>query len=129
MPGQSDVFIARIGHQAKRSGRTCCAASNRRLARNAAGALKPDVILFGEPLPYEALSGAQHEALACDVMLVAGTSLEVMPAADLPMLAKRRGARLILVNLDPTPLDHAMDVVIRADVAKALSQLARAILS
>ena len=52
-----------------------------------------------------------------------------MPAADLPMLAKRRGARLILINLDPTPLDHAMDVVIRADVAKALSQLARAILS
>jgi len=92
------------------------------------GALKPDVILFGEPLPYEALSGAQQEALACDVMLVAGTSLEVMPAADLPMLAKRRGARLILVNLDPTPLDHVMDVVIRADVAKALSQLARAIL-
>ena len=43
--------------------------------------------------------------------------------------AKRRGAHLILINLDPTPLDPAMDVVIRADVTKALSQLARAILS
>jgi NAD-dependent protein deacetylase/lipoamidase len=93
------------------------------------GALKPDVILYGEPLPYEALSGAQQEALACDAMLVAGTSLEVMPAADLPLLAKRRGARLILVNLNPTPLDDAMDVVIRADVSKALAQLARATLS
>ncbi len=93
------------------------------------GALKPEVVLFGEPLPFDALSGAQQAALACDVMLVAGTSLEVMPAADLPLLAKRRGARLILVNLEPTPLDHAMDVVIRGDVTRALAQLARAILS
>ena len=47
--------------------------------------LKPDVILFGEPLPYEVLSAAQQEALACEVMLIVGTSLEVMPAADLPL--------------------------------------------
>ncbi len=92
------------------------------------GLLKPDVVLFGEPLPYQPLCEAQREALVCDVMLVIGTSLEVMPAADLPLLAKRRGARLILVNRDRTPYDAAMDVIIRADVAGALSQLALAVL-
>lgn len=92
------------------------------------GLVKPDVILFGEPLPYDAISAAQQEALAADVFLVVGTSLEVMPAADLPLLAKRRGARLILVNLSPTPLDDRMDVVLRADVVKTLQQLWKALI-
>ena len=91
------------------------------------GLLKPDVILFGEPLPYQTIIAAQQEALTADVMLVIGSSLEVMPAADLPMLAKRRGAATILVNLTPTPLDRQMDVVIRADVVKTLQQLRRAL--
>jgi NAD-dependent deacetylase len=91
------------------------------------GLLKPDVVLFGEPLPYDALSAAQHETLAADVMLIVGSSLKVMPAADLPLLAKRRGAATILVNRTPTPLDEQMDVVIRDDVVKALQQLRRAL--
>jgi NAD-dependent deacetylase len=82
--------------------------------------LKPDVILFGEPLPYEVLSAAQHEALACEVMLVIGTSLEVMPAADLPQLAHRRGARLIMINRTPTALDDQADFIIHDDVSRAL---------
>jgi NAD-dependent deacetylase len=86
--------------------------------------LKPDVVLFGEPLPYEMLSRAQEETLSCEVMLIVGTSLEVMPAADLPLLAKRREARLILVNLTPTALDPQMDVVVRMDVVDALQVLA-----
>jgi NAD-dependent deacetylase len=85
--------------------------------------LKPDVILFGEPLPYELLSAAQQEALACEVMLVIGTSLEVMPAADLPLLAQRRGARVILINHSPTPLDAEVDIVIHADVIQTLERL------
>jgi NAD-dependent deacetylase len=88
------------------------------------GLLKPDVILFGEPLPYDTISRSQAEALRCDVMLIVGTSLEVMPAADLPLLARRRGAKLILVNLSPTPLDSAMDVVVRLDVEAALDRIA-----
>ena len=91
------------------------------------GLLKPDVVLFGEPLPYEALSAAQHETLTADVMLIVGSSLEVMPAADLPLLAKRRGAATILINLTPTPLDERMDVVIREDVVKTLQQFRRAL--
>lgn len=91
------------------------------------GLLKPDVILYGEPLPYATLNTAQQAALACDLMLIIGTSLEVMPAADLPLLARRRGARLALINLTPTPLDAQMDVCIRADVVTALAALYRAV--
>jgi NAD-dependent deacetylase len=82
--------------------------------------LKPDVILFGEPLPYEELSLAQQECLACQVMLVVGTSLEVMPAADLPLLARRRGAHLVVINRAPTALDDQADLIIRDDVSRAL---------
>ena len=92
------------------------------------GLLKPDIILFGEPLPYDAISAAQQETLSADVMLIVGSSLEVMPAADLPLLAKRRGARTILVNLTPTPLDDRMDAVIREDVVKTLQKFRRALI-
>jgi NAD-dependent deacetylase len=91
------------------------------------GLLKPDVILYGEALPHETLAAAQQAALRCDVMLVVGTSLEVMPAADLPMLTRRRGGRLILVNRDRTPLDDKADVLIRADVVKGLQAVWRAL--
>lgn len=88
------------------------------------GLMKPDVILFGEPLPYDIVARSQAEALQSDVMLVIGTSLEVMPAADLPLLARRRGAKLILVNNSATALDAAMDVIVRLDVETALERLA-----
>jgi NAD-dependent deacetylase len=92
------------------------------------GLLKPDVVLFGEPLPYDAIITAQQEALAADTMLIVGSSLEVMPAADLPLLAKRRGASTILINLTPTPLDDQMDVVIREDVVKTWQRVHRALI-
>ncbi|MCO6450346.1 MAG: Sir2 family NAD-dependent protein deacetylase [Caldilineales bacterium] len=72
--------------------------------------LKPDAILFGEPLPEWEIVRAQELALRCDLMIVAGSSLKVMPAADLPALAKRRGARLIIVNMAGTAYDHLADV-------------------
>lgn len=82
--------------------------------------LKPDVVLFGEPLPESILIAAQEQALHCDLMLVVGSSLEVMPAADLPPLAVRRGARLIVLNLGATPCDHLADLVLNGDVAQVL---------
>jgi NAD-dependent deacetylase len=90
---------------------------------NCGGLLKPDVILFGEPLPLKAFTAAQEAALRCDLMLVIGTSLEVVPAADLPLLTRRRGGRIVLINRTPTPLDRLADVVIRADVVQALKRL------
>jgi len=82
--------------------------------------LKPDVILFGEQLPQNAWMEAQREARHCDLMLVAGSSLEVLPVAGLPMQALDRGAHLIIVNNNPTYLNVRADVVILEDVAKII---------
>jgi len=84
------------------------------------GVLKPNVVLFGEELPAALLIEAQRLARQCDLMLVAGSSLEVAPAGDLPGLALAAGARLIIVNREPTPYDAEAEVVIHADVAEAL---------
>lgn len=91
------------------------------------GLVKPDATLFGEPLDYESLKLAQQAALRCDVLLVAGSSLEVEPAADLPHLARRRGAQVILVNRQPTLADSIAEVIIRGDVATVLPDLVAAL--
>jgi len=84
------------------------------------GVLKPKAVFFGEPLPMDVLLDAQAEAQTCDLMLVAGSSLEVVPAASLPFLARSLGADLIIVNQEPTPADGGADVVIHEDVADIL---------
>jgi NAD-dependent deacetylase len=88
-------------------------------------AIKPDVILFGEQLPYQEFSAAQSEARNSDLMIVIGSSLEVAPAGDIPLLATRTGSRLIIINLEPTPADHFADVVIHDRAAIALPEIVR----
>lgn len=88
--------------------------------------LKPNVILFGEALPARSLMAAKRAITRCDLMIVAGSSLEVAPASDLPMMVLARQARLIIVNRDPTYLDDQADVLIRDDLARALPALAAA---
>jgi len=88
--------------------------------------LKPNVILYGEQLPAAVMWEAQRYTRQCDVMLVAGSSLEVVPACDLPRLARQHGARLILVNLQPTYMDDQADVTLHADVTDVLPQIAQA---
>jgi len=90
------------------------------------GLLKPNVILLGEQLLETVLREARAAARRCDVMVVAGSSLEVMPSASLPLEAVERGARLILINIGQTYLDERADVLIQADVAEILPQLAAA---
>ena len=84
------------------------------------GVLKPSVVLFNEPLPEEAYKRALLESRTCDLMLVVGTSLRVYPAAYLPAIAKQRGARLAIINMEPTPFDDVADVVIQARAGEAL---------
>jgi NAD-dependent deacetylase len=88
------------------------------------GTLKPDVVLFGEQLPQKAWLEAQREARQCDLMLVAGSSLEVLPVAGLPMQAMDRGAHLIIINNSPTYLNVRADVPILEDVARVLPAIA-----
>ena len=87
--------------------------------------LKPTVVLFGEPMPVAVM----HEALAlaqrADVMLVVGSSLVVHPAADIPLAAVRSGARLIIVNAEPTPFDSLAEVVIHGRAGEVLPEILR----
>lgn len=92
------------------------------------GPLRAATILFGESLPPEALQAAVDAARNCDVMLVVGSSLIVNPAAQLPILAKREGARLAIINRTPTPLDRLADVRIAAEAGPTLGALATALL-
>jgi len=93
------------------------------------GLMKPDAILFGEQLPQKAWYDAQRECRACDLMLVAGSSLEVLPVAGLPMQAVDRGAHLVILNNSPTYLNVRADVVIQEDVAEILPAIAEQVLN
>ncbi len=77
------------------------------------GILKPDVVLFGEALPQETLQEATRRSQNCDLFIVIGSTLVIYPAAYMPTYAREAGARLAIVNLTPTPLDHYATVVIR----------------
>jgi len=73
-------------------------------------------------MPEEQMQRAAIEAQLCDLFIVLGSSLTVFPAADLPVQAKYHGARLVIVNRDPTELDEQADVVIHAGIGDTLSQ-------
>ncbi|MBZ0284232.1 MAG: NAD-dependent deacylase [Anaerolineae bacterium] len=87
------------------------------------GVLKPNVILFGEQLPIQQLMGAQDAARNTDLMIIIGSSLEVAPASELPLLATRAGAKLVILNLENTHLDAKAQVVIHADAAEILPEI------
>ncbi len=89
--------------------------------------LKPNVILFGEELPIHVFNQAIDEARRCDLILVAGSSLVVTPAADIPFRAVDSGARSIIVNFQPTAFDSRADVVIHEDVATVLPSIVQAL--
>jgi NAD-dependent deacetylase len=84
------------------------------------GLVKAATISFGQAMPEDAMQRAEALALACDLFLVAGSSLVVYPAAALPLLANRNGAKLVIVNREPTPLDDSADLVIRAEIGVVL---------
>lgn len=90
------------------------------------GVIKPNVVLFGEQLPIEAVNAAMEHVRQADLILVAGSSLEVMPASQLPFRVYEQGGRVIVVNLAPTHIDDRADVVIHGDVAEVLPRIAQA---
>jgi NAD-dependent deacetylase len=92
------------------------------------GILKPDVVLFGEALPRSAVRKAESLFATADLVLVVGSSLEVYPAAALPLPALRAGARMIIVNQEATRLDGEADVVLAGDAADILPALADEVL-
>jgi len=76
------------------------------------GFIRLSVVLFGESLDSQMLKRAEQESQQADLFIVLGSSLVVSPANMFPMIAKENGAKLIIVNHDPTPLDSMADVVV-----------------
>lgn len=85
--------------------------------------IKPNVILFGEQLPVRELLAAKDAARQADLLMIIGSSLEVAPASDIPILAARSGAKIVIINLEATHLDSMADVVIRGNAADVLPQI------
>lgn len=84
------------------------------------GIVKTATVSFGQPMPEDAMRRAQDETLACDLFIVAGSSLVVFPAAGFPALAKENGARLVIINRDRTELDSAADLVLNREIGPTL---------
>jgi NAD-dependent deacetylase len=85
------------------------------------GMLKHATVSFGQPLPRDVLEEAVALAESADVFLAIGSSLVVEPAASLPRIAHRCGARLVILNRDETPLDPLADVVVRHSIGRTLN--------
>jgi NAD-dependent deacetylase len=98
------------------------------LCSECGGTMKPNVVLFGEQLPVGVFNAARAHVRRADLLLVAGSHLEVMPASQFPLLVHEGGGRIVVVNLSPTYIDPVAEVVIHADVAEILPRIARACL-
>lgn len=85
------------------------------------GIVKTATVSFGQSMPREEMRRALDETLACDLFLALGSSLVVVPAAELPAIAKQNKASLVIVNNEATGLDALADLVIRGDIGEALS--------
>jgi NAD-dependent deacetylase len=84
------------------------------------GIIKTATVSFGQPMPAAAMQRAQELASDCDLFLSVGSSLVVWPAAGIPLLAKRNGGVLVIVNREPTEFDEMADLVVRADIGDTL---------
>jgi len=91
------------------------------------GLVKPDVVLFGELLPEEAMNEAQRLAERCDLMLCVGSSLEVYPVAGLPSIARASGGQLGIVTQGPTPFDSEAEVKLDGDVVDDMTAVLAAL--
>jgi NAD-dependent deacetylase len=87
------------------------------------GYVKTATISFGQAMPDAAMQRAQELALSCDLFLAIGSSLVVWPAAGFPLLAKRNGARLVIVNREPTEFDDIADLVVHDDIGMVFEPL------
>ena len=85
------------------------------------GIIKTATISFGQSMPAAEMQAARQETAACDLFLSIGSSLVVYPAAGFPEIAKRNGARLVIINREPTGMDHLADLAIHDEIGPTLS--------
>jgi NAD-dependent protein deacetylase/lipoamidase len=87
------------------------------------GLLKPATISFGQSMPEKETQEAYHRSSICDFFIVIGSSLVVQPAASMPLVAKRNGAKLVIINRDPTPYDDMADLVIHGQAGSTMASI------
>jgi NAD-dependent deacetylase len=91
------------------------------------GILKPDTVSFGQPMPVRETAESFDRARNCDLFIVIGSSLVVQPAASLPLEAKENGAKLVIINRDPTYHDAYADAVIQGSAGEVMRRLVEAV--
>lgn len=84
------------------------------------GLIKSATISFGQAMPEHEMNRAEEATLACDLFIAMGSSLVVFPAAGFPILAKRNGAKLVIVNREPTDIDDMADVVVNDEIGDVM---------
>jgi NAD-dependent deacetylase len=87
------------------------------------GILKPATVAYGQSMPERETRESEARSAACDLFLAAGSSLVVYPAAQMPLIAKRGGARLVILNIGETPHDHHADIVIGEKTGETLTKI------
>jgi NAD-dependent deacetylase len=94
--------------------------------RDCGGLMKVATVSFGQPMPPDVMRLAEIETLASDLFIVLGSSLVVFPAAGFPVMAKRNGAKLVIVNRDPTDMDDIADLVLNTEIGPVMTAVAPA---
>src|SRR4030066_1684528 len=87
------------------------------------GLLKPATISFGQSMPEKETEEAYRRSSLCDLFIVVGSSLVVQPAASMPLVAKRNGAKLVIINRDSTPYDDMADIVIHGQAGSTMANI------
>lgn len=91
--------------------------------QNCGGIVKSATISFGQAMPEPQMKRAEAATLACDLFIAIGSSLQVFPAAGFPVLARHNGARLVIINREPTELDDTASLVLNEEITPVLAEL------
>ncbi len=91
--------------------------------QNCGGMVKTATISFGQSMPEDQMKRAEAATLSCDLFIAIGSSLQVFPAAGFPVLARHNGARLVIINREPTELDDTASLVINEEITPTLQNL------
>ena len=93
------------------------------LCKICGGFIKTATISFGQAMPEEEMLRAQNVSIKSDLFICLGSSLAVFPAASLPLLAKEKGSKLVIINNEPTQMDDHADLLINRDISEVLSEI------
>lgn len=97
--------------------------ANQPMCLECGGRIISSVVNFNDPMPEKEMKISKEHAAKCDLMLVIGSSLSVQPASNFPRKAKKKGAKLIIINIDPTPQDDLADIIITNKAGNILPQI------